>query len=159
MDTAAYKVWASQIPALTQTQRSDVITRFKLLSGDGSREHKGKQEFGDRVLHAICEVLTKNRVECPSYSVLRKSVAYTNAKGKMDDLEKFFDTISKSRLMQDQVLKESVLLLYNDLLKWDDVAISSYTIIGQVHRLPSVLNKSFPGYAQSGILHRIVKHG
>jgi hypothetical protein len=159
VDEEQYRVWVAELPNLSQTQLNDALMRFKLLSNNGVKAHNGKQEFGDRVLQAICDVLRKQGVETPSVAMLKKSSAYVNSnKGKFDNLSNFFEQISPAKIVQDQILKEGINLLYFDLLQWK-VAVSSHTILQQIHRIPSVLNKHFPGYAQSGYLTKIVKVG
>lgn len=155
MSPEQYKLWISKLPQLTDHQKSDLSTRINLLGK--STNKTGKQDFGDRVLNTICSVMRKNNVETPNPVNLRKSAAYASCKGKFEDLSVFFATISKSKLVQDAILKEAVQLLYNDLLHWQNIAISSHTLLKQIHRIPSVLNKNYPGYLQSGMLTAIVK--
>lgn len=159
MNEQHYKIWVAQLPSLTATQCSDVITRLKLCL-QATKQPSGKQEFADRVLQAICSVMIKNKVECPSVISLRKSSAYAIASKnqKFYNLSIFFDSISKSKLVQDQILKEAIGLLYYDMLQWD-IAVSAHTVLKQIHRIPSVLNRAFPGYATSNVLTKLVKGG
>lgn len=157
MNETNYKEWIAQLPSLTKEQASELVTRVKLLSSGKVKPANGKQEFGDRLLQIICDVMRKNNVETPSPINLRKSAAYGQASGKLQDLQVFFELISKSKLVQDSILKEAVQLLYNDLLQWQGVAISSHTLLKQIHRIPATLNKNYPGYAASGMLTKIVK--
>lgn len=157
MDQDQYKLWVGSLPMLTAAQVSDLSTRIKLLGKTSAKAHTGKQEFGARALQAICDVLKKNNVEAPSVFVLQKSSAYVAAKPKFDDLSVFFEGISKSKLVQDSILRTSIELLYFDLVQWQGVSISSHTILKQIHRIPATLNRSFPGYAAEGLLILIVK--
>jgi hypothetical protein len=126
-----------------------------LLSG--STANSGKQEFGDRFIQSICSVMDKLGVEKPSPLVLRKSSAYNSSKNKLEDLASFFASVSNTRIVQDQILKLSIELLYHDMLQWKGIAVSSHTLIKHMHRLPSTLNRHFPGYAGSGLLKNIVE--
>ena len=110
-----------------------------------------------RVLNAICFVMIKLNVDSPSVSSLQKSAAYASSKSKFDDLEVFFKQISKSKLIQDHILKAAIELLYFDLVNWQGIAISSHTLLRQIHRVPATLNRHFPGYANSGMLTKLVK--
>lgn len=159
MSPEEYKQWISKLPRLTSQQCEDLSIRIKLLSKTTNKQSNGKQEFSDRILNTICNVMKKRNVETPSLSTLRKSAAYESSKGKFVDLSVFFESISKSKLVQDSILKEAVDLLYLDLLQWKGVAVSSHLLLKQIHRIPSVLNRSFPGYAQSGMLTKLVKGG
>lgn len=158
MDEQQYKIWVAQLSALTKNQMSDALSRFKLLSTVGviNDNGNGKSDFGERVLGAICITMKKNKVEVSSVNVLRKSSAYVSSREKLVNLQIFFESISKSKMVQDQILKEAINLLYHDLLRWE-ISISAHTILQQVHRLPSSLNHAFPGYLQSGLLTKIIK--
>lgn len=157
MNQDQYKTWINELPALTAAQLNDLSTRVKLLGKTTPKEHSGKQEFGDRVLQAICIVMKRNNAETPSINVLRKSSAYVSSGAKIDDLHGYIEKVGKSKILQDAVLKTALELLYMDLLNWQNVAISSHTLIKQIHRIPSTLNRHFPGYAQSGLLAKLVK--
>lgn len=159
MNDKEYKDWISQLPLLTTQQLENLSTRIKLLDKTSSKIHGGKQEFGLRVLQAICDTMNKNKVETPTVNTLRRSAAYVAVKLKIQDLQTFFESLSKSKITQDAVLKIAVGLLYENLLTWKGVAVSSHLLLKQIHRLPSVLNQAFPGYSQSGLLVKIVKGG
>jgi hypothetical protein len=155
VNESEYKLWTSRLSLLTSAQRSDAAVRLQLLGNQ--KENNGKQEFGNRLLQVICDVMKKNNVEIPNPNTLRKSAAYVSARDKINDLSIFFESISKSKLVQDSILREGVQLLYNDLLQWQNIAISSHTLLKQCHRVPSTLNKNYPGYAASGLLTKIVR--
>jgi hypothetical protein len=159
MNQDKYKLWVSELSALTLEQLTDLNSRIKILFDVSVKEHNGKQDFGLRLLSIICVVLRKNKVETPTPYTLQKSQAYVNAKAKIYDLGLFFESLSQSKLVQDAILKEAVALLYADLFNWQGVAISSHTLLNQVHRIPSTLNKHFPGYAESGLLTKLIKGG
>jgi len=142
---------------LDSMQLKDISSRINLLTKSSTKIHDGKSNFGARVLQSICDVMRKHNVETPSVATLKKSAAYASARAKFDDLQIFFDKISKSRIIQDAILNEAVQLLYFDLVNWQGVAISSHTLLNQVHRIPATLNRHFPGYAISGTLTKIVE--
>jgi hypothetical protein len=156
MDPAQYKIWVAELPQLDSTQRAELLARFKLLSGSCAKEHTGKSDFDVRLLAALCDAMKKNNVETPSVNSLRKSAAYVGARDKIQDLSDYFESVSKSKLVQDSILKIAINLLYHDLLAWN-VPVSSHTVLKQCHRLPSVLSRHFPGYAASGLLTKLVK--
>lgn len=158
MQESEYIEWVRQLPKLTPTQLNDVKARFRLLDQVSVViANRGKKEFGDRVTQAICDVLSRLGVEHPSQSVLRKSSAYAASREKFDNLASFLEAASPHRLVQDQLLKKAIELLYFDLVQWQGIAISAHTVLSQIHRIPATLNKHFPGYAASGLLLKIVK--
>lgn len=157
MDEQQYKLLSSSILQLTQEQVSDLANRLKIINFASTKQFNGKSDFGVRVSEAISKVLHGRGVECPSPTTLRKSSAYASSRPKFDDVAAFFAKISSHRLVQDSILVEGISLLYDDLLQWQGIAISSHTILQQIHRLPSTLNRAFPGYAESGKLHKVIK--
>ena len=156
MDQNQYKIWVTQLHTLDFMQVKDVAARLNLLS-KAKEQHSGKSDFGMRVLEAISSVMKNNNADGASPTTLRKSAAYVASRGKIDDLKIYFEKISKSKLVQDAMLKEAVSLLYFDLLSWQDFSVSSHTLLQQIHRIPSVLNRAYPGYAESGLLTKVVK--
>lgn len=157
MTKEQYEEWVAWLSKLTANQTEDTLTRIKLLGKTAPKDHNGKQEYGLRVLQAICDVLKKNNVETPSVATLKKSSAYVAAKDKFNDLSVFFEARSKSKLVQDQILRTAIELLYFDLVQWQGIAISSHTLLRQIHRIPATLNRHFPGYASEGLLIKLVK--
>lgn len=156
MNQEQYKTWVGGVVSLTQEQLADLQTRIKILSSTADKETNSKSDFGLRVLQVLCDIMRKYGTETPSVHTLKKSSAYVSCNGKMADLQSFFEGISKNKLVQDAILRIAVDLLYTDLLNWKGVAVSSHTIIKQIHRIPSVLNRHFPGYLQSGLLTKLV---
>ena len=157
MNSDQYKGWIGDLPKLTTAQIMDLSCRVKLLSQVSVKEHEGKSEFSMRVLQAVCDVLRKLNVETPSPNMLKKSSAYVNVKDKIQDLIPYFEKVSKSKMVQDAILRKGVELLYYDLTAWQGISISSHTLLRQIHRVPSSINRSFPGYADSGLLCKLVK--
>ena len=154
MNQEQYKLWVKELPQLSVGQLSDLSSRIKLLAKTSTKQHIGKQDFGDRVLQSISIIMRK--VDGASAIALRKSAAYASHKQKIEDLSTFFESISKSKLVQDSILRMAIEYLYVDLLEWG-VPVSSHTMLKQMHRIPATLNKHFPGYAQSGLLTKLVK--
>jgi CheY-like chemotaxis protein len=44
-----------------------------------------------------------------------------------------------------------------DQIGKEGLAVSANLVLGQIHRIPAVLDKAFPGYAGAGLLHLIVR--
>lgn len=157
LNQTAYKVWVAALPTLSAEQGADILVRLRLLSLTALKEHSGKSDFGPRVLQSICSVMQKIGVDSPSVFVLQKSTAYVSALPKINDLAGYFEKISQSKLEQDAVLKTAIELLYFDLVNWQGIAISPYTLLKQIHRIPATLNRHFPGYVSSGLLLKVIR--
>jgi len=155
LDKVQYQEWVKSLSALSPSQLNDLSARLKILA---PKEHDGKSDFGIRVLQAICDVLSKNNVEVCTIHTLRRSSAFVQSKDKIKDLGTYFEQIDKSRLVQDAILRQAIDLLYHDLVQWKGIAISSHTLLRHIHRIPSVLNRNFPGYGPQ-LLVKIVGKG
>ena len=155
MDKVQYQEWVKSLSALSTGQLNDLSARLKILA---PKEHDGKSDFGIRVLQAICDVLSKNNVEVCTIHTLRRSSAFVQSKDKIKDLGTYFEQIDKSKLVQDAILRQAIDLLYHDLIQWKGIAISSHTLLRHIHRIPSVLNRNFPGYGPQ-LLVKIVGKG
>lgn len=106
-------------------------------------------------LDALCEVLSSQGVEHVSKTVLLRSQNIRTFRTKLPAVFKYLDGIV-SRVERRAILILAFRLLYDDLLA-QNIPISSGVMIQHVHRLPAVLNKHFPGYAQSGVLRMLVR--
>ena len=156
MNEQQFKLWIAELPKLTVEQHNDLKIRLSLLAAM-PKDTAGKSDFGIRVLQAIVDVMKKNNVESTSVNVLKKSSAYVAAKPKIENLQIFFESITLSKIVQDQILRMGIDLLYFDLLNWQGFSISSHTILSQIYRVPATLNRAFPGYAGAGLLTKLVK--
>lgn len=156
MNDEQYREWVKGVTSLTALQIKDLSNRIKILSNIRV-DFSGKQDFGDRVLVAVVDVLRKKHVDTPSYNMLRKSSAYASSKEKVASLSQFFEQVSSSKLVQERILRLAISLLFDDLLHWQNVTISAHTVLQQLHRIPATLNRHFPGYAAAGLLTKVVK--
>lgn len=157
MNDQDYKTWIAALPKLSAMQLNDLSNRMKILSFVAAKEFSnGKSDFGNRVVEVTCNFFRSEGIECPTPNLLKRSQAYVQAKGKIDNLATFFEKISQHKLVQDAVLAIAIENLYNELVQWG-ISVSSHTVLQNIHRVPAVLNRSYPGYAQSGLLHKIVK--
>lgn len=151
-----YREWIKGAASLTTPQIKDLTNRIKVLSNVRS-DFSGKQDFGDRVLNAVADVLRKKHVDAPSVNLMRKSAAYAVSKEKAVALSNFIALCSHSKLVQDRILRLGLSLLYDDMLQWQNVTVSPHTLLQQIHRIPATLNRHFPGYAAAGLLIKVVK--
>lgn len=154
MNDAEYKAWVRGLISLSPTQLSDLQGRMKILGPVPAGPNDNP--FVRRVADIIITVLLKYGAESMSPVALAKYAANPKHKTKLEDLAAYLRAVSDKRLVQDKILKVAVGLLYHDLLNWQKVAISPYTLINQIHRIPATINRHFPGYAASGMLEIIV---
>ena len=149
-----------QLPKLSQGQRSTLLDRLKVLqsiNSDAKTSTPGKRDIGSRVLTILCTMLRDLGVEHPSLSMLQKNSQYPAFARKLPSVMEFIAGVGSSRIAQDALLKIALELLYWDIVNISGEAVSSFTIMSQIHRVPAVVNKSFPGYSSSGLLKFIVR--
>lgn len=115
--------------------------------------------FCAMTLDTIVAVLSKMGVEFSYPSQLQKSPAFPSFRDKLPGLEQFIrQAAGTNRNKQRAVLYMGVDLLYRDLVEMGTTT-SSRLLLSHIHRVPSVINKHFPGYARAGMLMWIIRGG
>lgn len=75
---------------------------------------------------------------------------------KMPEVMSWIRKGCQTRTQQHALLCLAMRLLYKDMTE-GGYPVSARTILAHVHRIPSVVNKHFPGYFRAGLLHWIVE--
>jgi hypothetical protein len=117
----------------------------------------GKRDLESRALGVLCAAMRDMGVEYPSVEMLRKTSQIGAFNRKLPAVMQFISGIGPKRVEQDALLKIAFELLYYDLVTVYELAASSLTLMAQVHRIPAVINRHFPGYAESNLLGMILK--
>lgn len=109
----------------------------------------------DQVLNAIVATLKKSGVEFVSVPRLRNSQGYRAFTEKVNEVMVYISKATTNKVQQRAILQLGVELLYRNLLELK-LPATAYLLMAQIHRLPAVLNRAFPGYAESGLLFWVV---
>jgi len=111
----------------------------------------------DFILETMQRVLSSMGVEHTSVATLRGSPQYAAFKQKAPAIVAYLDSACPTnRVKQIAVLSIGVRLLYENLAS-QGFPVSSRFLMTHIHRLPSVMNRAFPGYARAGLLNLLVK--
>lgn len=121
-----------------------------------NHRNAGPASDGVFVLDVMREVLAHNGIEFPNLPRVRSSSDWTPFAEKSEDVMLFIRTHIRETNKQRAMLKMGICLLYNNLCSMN-VPISARTVMRQIHRVPAVINRAFPGYAVCGLLHVVVK--
>jgi hypothetical protein len=109
-------------------------------------------------LESICEGLSSLGVEYAYPTLLQKTDGYSSFRCKVGPVMQFLRRGMKEKNEIRAALVLATQLLYQDLTS-SGFPATARTIMRHFHRVPSVINRNFPGYAQSGMLSWIIKKG
>ena len=144
------------LPVLTGSELEQVKQQINMLRAVGPST---QQQVGDEameLLQAIVMFLSSKGLEYNSAVMLRQISQYSVFADKAKNVFRFMRGID-NRTQKRAFLLLAVELLYKDLTAMG-IAVSARTVMSHVHRIPAVVNKSFPFYAKSGLLKMIVRN-
>ena len=166
--TDTFKRILADLPQLSFDQRTTILNRIAAInsiSGSSKLEgvtNKGQSSNGNYadvlVLDVIAATVQRMSGELTNHAALRKTQQYNAFKTKSEVLVTQLKSSKLSRTKLRTFLERAVYLLYLDLRK-QSIPPTSRTLMMQVHRLPAIIDVSFPGYAAAGLLHWIVQNG
>jgi hypothetical protein len=111
---------------------------------------------GDLIIQTICDTLNGLGVDRTQAPTLKRSKYYPAMKAKAPDILSFIRGQAGTRNQQRALLALGINLLYENMTKVG-LPVSAMLLMGHIHRLPSIFNQNFPGYARSGFLGMLVK--
>ena len=162
--TDNFKTILQGLPALTSDQRVTVLNRITALdSMDGGRIaasgiQSSKVDYAELlVLDAIAAVVRIRSGELTGPAAMRRVPQYGSFKEKAAVLITQLKTAKISRTRIRVFLEQAIELLYIDL-RDQNIPPTSRTLMMHIHRLPAIIDTSFPGYAAAGLLHWIVQN-
>jgi hypothetical protein len=109
----------------------------------------------DWVLMSIVDYMRANQIDLAGVPQLTGGKHYDTFKGKLPAIHNFLKPVGR-RNSQLALLRLGLGLLHHDLLDLN-LAVSSRLVMAHIHRLPGVINRAFPGYAQAGVLDKIIR--
>lgn len=154
------------LPTLQPHELVTIANRIKSLtqfvpSGDNAPtlEQSAREIDGDAgvVIQTIAAVLMSMGVEFVSVDNLRKDTGYKTFREKVPDLMTYIRRAAHTRNEQRALLRMGISLLYDNMTK-AGFPVSARTIRNNIHRLPSIFNMTFPGYARAGLLSMLLKN-
>ena len=142
---------------LTGSELEQVRQRLVMLRSVGPRAPSEVDDEAMMLLEAIVQFLGSRGLEYSSVAMLRKVGQYSVFSDKAKAVFRYMVGI-ETRTQQKAFLALAVGLLYDDLVQMG-ISVSARTMMSHAHRIPAVVNKSFPFYAEAGMLGKIVGAG
>ena len=138
----------SQVEQRLRALRALTTPLLSLPSGEIERP------FEDMVLDAIITTMLDRAGESVPRVHLQKSPQLSAFRKKLLPLSKFFAGLERNQ--QRALLHLSIKLLYDNMLQMN-IPITGRLVMQHIHRLPAVINRHFPGYAQHKLLPMIIR--
>lgn len=145
-----------ELPKLTPEQLRIVRASIDMLYKGANANRREGSAFELMVLSAIVETLRPHLFI--SVDQCRSSSMYPSFRDKMEKLDAAFALSRLDNLEKLWIVKLGLRLMigyYQDKGNLVDGTL----LMSTIHRLPSFVNRSFPGYASNGLLKMIRKHG
>lgn len=153
--TAEYDAVVAALPRLTPDERQRVAERLKAMRGLGAAATEpAAQPEVDDVVFAVADVVLRKSGERVAAHALRRAGGAALA-AKAADLSAYLRASASDRVGRRALLGLGVGLLY-DAIVAQGFPASSRALLQQLHRVPSVVDAAFPGYAASGALGKMV---
>lgn len=108
------------------------------------------------LLVMVSEYMRRRGVDFMSPNVLMQDSGFGAFKRKVPSVMEFMHKLG-GKHEQNMAITMALDLLYHDLTMNLNRAATSKLMMAHIHRLPAMLNRAFPGYAQSGMLKLIMK--
>jgi hypothetical protein len=103
----------------------------------------------------IVDYMRSAQIDLSGVPQLTSGKHYDAYKSKLEPLHKYLKR-GGDRTAQRALLRLGIGLLHHDLVEMR-LAVSSRLMMAHIHRIPGVINRMFPGYAEAGFLHMIIR--
>ena len=114
-----------------------------------------KNDYPKEVIRLICETLSAMGVEHAHPRALEASQQYSSFCQKLPGISRYLGMAVKSKNEQRALLIIGIRQLYQNMTDLG-YPISARSIMTHFHRIPSVMNSMFPGYAEMGLMGMLI---
>lgn len=169
--STAFDTIASLLLKLDPIELQEVRTRcaIRLQMGGASRSTasaaaaSGPQQAAqesdiDMVLGELISHMHDEGIEFASLVMLKSVTSFRTFAEKVPPTMVYFRRASTNRTKLRALIRMSIKLLYKDMARMN-ISPSTRTMMNHWHRIPAIINQSFPGYAKSGMLGLLVNSG
>ncbi len=148
------------LPGLSAEELQQLAGHVQLLRQHQTRQGPGSVDDDDAtmVLRTLTETLTHLGIEFTPPAVLRSSSQFPAFRRKVPALMTYLAQAGQQYLVQRALLITGIELLVA-VMQRRGTLVSARSVMNEIHRLPGVIGKSFPGYAEAGLLKCIVHSG
>jgi hypothetical protein len=110
------------------------------------------------IVDVIVDCTASRGIDSTSSTMLLRSAQFPPFRHKIDNKLGSFLTnaVKRNRVKLRALIYLSVELLIDNLQQMA-VPVSSRAVMSHIHRIPSILDRSFPGYAESGLLYLVIR--
>jgi hypothetical protein len=132
------------------------------MATGGSRSSAAEAKSEDiavEFLHAIARTLQSRNLDYTQPGSMQKVQAFASYRSKLvnDGIADWLNAVvKKNRVARSGLLTLLASLLCDDLIE-KGRPVHARAMMLHAHRIPAVLNRAFPGYAQFGMLHLIIR--
>lgn len=147
----------AQLPKLSGEELDQLASRIKALRSLHGEVAKAvawdEVEDLDMILHCATEVAQSLGADMSSSFQLRQAAKHSAGfRDKLPPLLRYLRQACPTRAQQHALLCLGFRLLHRDMTRMG-IVVTARTFLAHVHRLPAVIEHSFPGYARAGLLH------
>lgn len=117
------------------------------------------EDIAVELLHAFSRVLIGRNLDYTKPGTMQRVQAFASYRAKLvnDGVADWLNAVvKKNRVARAGLLTLLANLLCDDLIE-KGRPVHARAMMLHAHRIPSVLNRAFPGYAQFGMLHLIIR--
>lgn len=154
-----YRAVIATLGQLTPEERGRVAERLRAMASLVPAHAGGRpsaQAPEDEVLEAICAAAARMSGERVVPAALRRVGQFSALRAKTPALAAYAVAHAPDRARRRALLSLGFDLLYRDLAAMG-VAVSARALMSHAHRLPSVIDAAFPGYARAGLLRMVLE--
>jgi len=149
------------LPKLTSDELVQLSNRVKSLlslsSATNGSNSAGRCDGDTEFVLDCCKyVMLRTGADDNAEHMLRRSVTPDFRNVKVPSLMRFLRRQHPDLVGQRQILIRGLTLLHDDMVEGGYVC-SAKTLLAHMHRIPAVLNKHYPHYAQAGMLGWLVR--
>lgn len=158
--SAEFETICKLLPALSAEQLGQIRARAAILAQSAGKNasagfpdapERHPESDADIILAELAGFLRDQGAEFASLPMLRGASNYRSFAAKVPGTMEFFRTITTNRVKLRALIRIAISFLYKDLHRMGTVA-SARTMMSHWHRVPAIINRNFPGYAQIGAL-------
>lgn len=125
-----------------------------------TRKEQASETWAEQAVYVIAKVCQEKGTDFSSPAALKASPQFKamQAKFREDDgaLENYFkNAVDRNRVQAQALLRVGVVLLI-EAMKEQELPIAARYVMTSIHRVPSVIGRAFPGYAESGMLGLVI---
>lgn len=152
----SYDAIMAELPKLSVKQLRDIRAACDGHIRGRAADEPTDATFEMLVLGAIISALQGKLFI--NMQICRSSRMYPSFSEKLDGIQRWLSRSPCNRLQQQWIITKGLWYMIMDYTN-RGILVDHTALMANIHRLPAYVNQQFPGYAENGHLHKIVRHG